>query len=308
MILTASATPYIGRFAPSPTGPLHLGSLYTALASFLDARHRQGRWLLRIDDLDTPRNMPGAASAIIDCLRRFGLQWDGEVYYQREHLEDYSSAITRLHDQQRLYRCICSRKRLANCSERYPGFCRDANHSDREDYALRVKTDDEVLRFEDLIQGPVIESLRSQHGDFIIKRKDGVVAYQLAVVVDDHLQGVNHVVRGYDLLDSTSRQVYLHQLLGYTVPAYMHVPVIVDAEGNKLSKQTYAQAVNESHRSETLFLLLDWLKQNPPESLRRATVAEILDWAVVHWQPARLTAIHRIQSAAESNADDSPAL
>jgi glutamyl-Q tRNA(Asp) synthetase len=291
-----STTPYIGRFAPSPTGPLHLGSLYTALASYLDARNHHGRWLLRIDDLDTPRNVPGAIPAILDCLRRFGLHWDGEVYYQSQHVADYLEAIARLQGRHRLYRCICSRKRLAAHPDVYPGFCRNQQTPDHQEHALRVKTDDEELSFEDRIQGTIRENPARQHGDFIIKRKDGIIAYQLAVVVDDHLQGVNRVVRGFDLMDSTARQAFLHRLLDYPVPEYMHVPIIVDRQGCKLSKQTRAQAVDEDHPAAALILLLDWLKQNPPASLRHAAIGEILDWAIEHWQPQPLKKIHAIQS------------
>ncbi|MDD1622208.1 MAG: tRNA glutamyl-Q(34) synthetase GluQRS [Methylococcaceae bacterium] len=292
-----SVSPYIGRFAPSPTGPLHLGSLYTALASFLDARRHNGRWLLRIDDLDTPRNVPGAVPAILECLRRFNLHWDGEVYYQSQHIDDYFDAVARLQGQIRLYHCVCSRKRLAAYPEVYPGFCRDRQTTDDSEYALRVKTDDETLSFEDRIQGTIRENPALQHGDFIIKRKDGIIAYQLAVVVDDHLQGVNQVVRGFDLLDSTARQVFLHDLLDYPVPEYMHVPIIVDSQGCKLSKQTRAEAVDENDPAATLILLLDWLKQKPPASLRHAAIPDILDWAIENWQPQRLKKIRAIEQA-----------
>lgn len=290
-----NVSPYVGRFAPSPTGPLHLGSLYTALASFLDARQHDGRWLLRIDDLDTPRNMPGAVPAILDCLRRFGLHWDGEVYYQSQHIDDYLDALSRLEGQHRLYRCVCSRKRLAAYGDVYPGVCRDQQYPGDQEYALRVKTDDKELSFGDRIQGTIRENPALQHGDFVVKRKDGIIAYQLAVVVDDHQQGVNRVVRGFDLLDSTGRQMLLHHLLDYPIPEYMHVPIIVDSQGCKLSKQTYAQAVDQNDPAATLILLLEWLNQNPQPSLRRATVAGILEWAIEHWQPQRLKKIRAIE-------------
>lgn len=292
-----SNAPYIGRFAPSPTGPLHLGSLYTALASYLDARRQNGRWLLRIDDLDTPRNMPGAIPAILDCLQRFGLHWDGDIYYQSQHIDDYLGAITRLKHKDSVYACVCSRKRLADFPGVYPGFCRNLQHPDDPQHALRLKTRDEVLCFDDRLQGSICENQARQHGDFIIKRKDGIIAYQLAVVMDDYNQQVNHVVRGFDLLDSTGRQVFLHRLLDIPQPAYMHVPVIVDSQGNKLSKQTYAQAVDESRPAAKLFLLLGWLKQSPPPSLRQASVEDILDWAIAHWQPQALKKIRAIEQA-----------
>ncbi|MGZ4960037.1 MAG: tRNA glutamyl-Q(34) synthetase GluQRS [Methylomonas sp.] len=287
--------PYIGRFAPSPTGPLHLGSLYTALASFLDARHHGGRWLLRIDDLDTPRNMPDAIPKILDCLRRFGLQWDGEIYYQSRHVDDYLDAIARLQRQDRVYACICSRKRLADFPGVYPGFCRGHRYGKDQPHALRVKTDDEALSFDDRVQGAIRENPARHHGDFIIKRKDGIIAYQLAVVVDDHIQQINQVVRGFDLLDSTGRQIWLHRLLDLPLPDYMHVPIIVDSHGNKLSKQTYAQAVDDSRPAATLFLLLGWLQQNPPLSLRQASVEDILAWAIDHWRSDALKKIRAIK-------------
>ncbi|MDD4915132.1 MAG: tRNA glutamyl-Q(34) synthetase GluQRS [Methylococcales bacterium] len=284
---------YIGRFAPSPTGPLHLGSLYTALASFLDARSRQGLWLLRIDDLDAPRNQPGAEQAILDCLKAYGLQWDGEIYYQSRHLTDYEAAINRL--QQHVYGCVCSRKELAAYPDVYPGFCR---HLPRPQiaHALRIKTCNTVTGFTDAVQGEIRRNVALQDGDFIIKRKDGVIAYQLAVVVDDHAQQVNQVVRGYDLLDATPKQIFLQTLLGYPQPAYMHVPVIVDRHGNKLSKQTCAQAVDLHQAATTLHLLLFLLKQNPPPALRTAGVADILDWAIAHWRPGQLVGCPGMES------------
>lgn len=297
MILPKNSPLYIGRFAPSPTGPLHLGSLYTALASYLDARQHGGLWLLRIDDLDTPRNADGAIDTILHCLDRYGLHWDNEVYYQSRHIDDYLHAIDCLHDQHRLYRCVCSRKRLTASPNVYSGFCRTAAHPENSEHALRIKTDDETLCFEDRIQGKISENIASQHGDFIIKRKDGIIAYQLAVVIDDHLQEVNQVVRGYDLLDSTTRQIFLHRLLDYPEPVYMHVPIIVDAEGNKLSKQTCARAVDESNPPATLIQLLKWLKQSPPTALEKATTTQILEWAIAHWQPDQLKAVHSVKDS-----------
>ncbi len=297
LTLSIPTPSYIGRFAPSPTGPLHLGSLYTALASFLDARQHSGRWLLRIDDLDAPRNMPGAIPAILDCLQRFGLHWDGEIYYQSQHVDAYLNAIGHLQQQEKIYACACSRKRLAAFPGVYPGFCRNLRHPDDPQHALRVKTTHEEICFVDRLEGPTRENLARQHGDFIIKRKDGIIAYQLAVVVDDHIQQVNQVVRGFDLLDSTGRQVFLHHLLDYPLPEYMHVPIIVDCHGDKLSKQTCAQAVDISRPAATLFLLLQWLKQNPPDNLRHATVDEMLHWAIAHWQPQSLKKIRAIEQA-----------
>ena len=228
------------------------------------------------------------------CLEGFELDWDGEIYYQSQHIDDYLAAIQALQQQQSLYHCHCSRKQLADHPTLYPGFCRQQPPVNSQDYALRVKTFNQDLVFNDRLQGQISENMAKQHGDFIIQRKDGIIAYQLAVVIDDHLQGVNHVVRGYDLLDSTLKQAYLHQLLGYQLPSYMHVPIVVDQQGQKLSKQTFAQAVGDSNRSQTLWQLLVLLKQNPPQNLATAAVKDILEWAIQHWQPQKLTAISKI--------------
>ncbi|OAI05756.1 glutamyl-Q tRNA(Asp) ligase [Methylomonas methanica] len=283
------SAPYIGRFAPSPTGPLHLGSLYTALASYLDARQHNGLWLLRIDDLDTPRNMSGASDDILDCLQSFGLHWDGEVDYQSQHLDQYEQALVELQNRHALYPCTCSRSSLANSPLIYPGYCRAKAQSTDAPHALRVKSADISIHFIDALQGDITQNLASEHGDFIVKRKDGIIAYQLACVVDDQRQKVNRVVRGYDLLDSTPKQQYLQHLLGYPSPLYMHIPLIVDSEGNKLSKQTRAEAVSPNQAGPTLFLLLTLLKQNPPPDLRLAAIDSILEWAIEHWQTERLT-------------------
>lgn len=288
---------YIGRFAPSPTGPLHLGSLFTALASYLDARAHHGKWLVRIDDLDTPRNRPGAADSILRCLEAYGLQWDGEVYYQSRHLDEYRHYLDELERQQLTYRCVCSRKTLsqyfaaAGRSEEtavYPGICRNKHIPQNLPNAIRIKTDATEIGFTDQLQGWVSQNLAFEQGDFILKRKDGIIAYQFAVVVDDCLQDVNHVVRGCDLLSETPKQIYLQRLLGMPTPEYMHVPVIVDSQGYKLSKQTLATAVGTQSPSLTLFDLLLLLKQNPPNVLNAAKVNEILDWAIDHWKPDAL--------------------
>jgi glutamyl-Q tRNA(Asp) synthetase len=284
---------YIGRFAPSPTGPLHLGSLFTALASYLDARTHHGKWLLRIDDLDTPRNQASSAASILTTLETFGLQWDGEVYYQSQHLEAYSEHLAYLDKNGLTYRCVCSRKTLAeqalcdassNKPSVYPGTCRNKLITETTPHAIRITVDTDVLTFTDGLQGTLNHKLLQEDGDFILKRRDGIIAYQFAVVVDDYLQGVNHVVRGCDLLEETPKQIYLQQLLGFPTPAYLHVPVIVDQHGYKLSKQTLATAVDTKAPNLTLFDLLALLKKNPPDDLFGATVNEMLDWAIANWQ------------------------
>lgn len=236
----------------------------------------------------------GASDAILRCLEGFELDWDGEIYYQSQHIEQYQTAIKQLDQQQALYQCYCSRKQLINNHAIYPGFCRHQAAISKQEFALRIKTYDQTLVFNDLLQGEISENMASQHGDFIIQRKDQIIAYQLAVVIDDHLQGVNHVVRGYDLLESTAKQIYLHQLVNYQPPIYMHVPIIVDQQGQKLSKQSFAQAVEDSNRSQTLWHLLNLLKQHPPQILASGSVKQVLQWAIENWQPQQLSAITSI--------------
>ncbi len=270
---------------------MHLGSLYTALASFLDARSKQGKWLLRIDDLDTPRNVKGAVDSILKTLEAFGLHWDGSVYYQSRQLAIYNDYLDQLEKKHLLYPCICSRKTLesqAAVTDIYPGFCRDKPVPATEPHALRIKTDNRSISFRDELQGLITHKIAEQDGDFILKRKDHIIAYQFAVVIDDTLQAVNHIVRGSDLLHSTPKQIYLQQQFGLTTPSYMHVPVIIDPQGYKLSKQTQAQAVELQTPHKVIFDLLALLKQAPPSELQDVPVAELLDWALAHWNPSLL--------------------
>ena len=276
---------YIGRFAPSPTGPLHLGSLYTALASFLDAKSQHGLWLLRIDDLDTPRNIAGATELILNTLEVFGLHWDGSVVYQSQSIKHYQDALQRLERAQLIYACQCSRKSLATDG---PCYCGEKKLDLTLPHAYRVKITPKTIAFIDQLQGLISEN-RADQTDFVIKRKDQIIAYQFAVVMDDHLQGITHVVRGYDLLASTSKQIYLQQLLGLTTPHYMHVPIIMDAHGFKLSKQTLAEGVDLSKPEQLLYELLGLLRQNPPIALRHASVQEQLSWGIAHWNPQALS-------------------
>jgi glutamyl-Q tRNA(Asp) synthetase len=249
---------------------------------------------LRIDDLDTPRNIPGSVSAILSCLQAFGLQWDGEIYYQSRRLEAYRQALDYLRAADLVYACACSRGQLNLLSAAvYPGYCRDKRLASFGN-ALRVKTGPLEIGCRDALQGAISENLAARRGDFIIKRKDGVIAYQLAVVVDDHAQQVSRVVRGGDLLDSTPKQLYLQNLLDYPHPEYMHVPVIVDANGEKLSKQTRAAAADYRAPGPVLFQLLVLLRQNPPPQLHSAPVAEQLEWAVANWRPQNLKKLSTI--------------
>lgn len=292
---------YIGRFAPSPTGPLHLGSLYAAVASFLQARSQQGKWLVRIDNLDSYRNVSGATDDILATLEAFGLFWDDSVFHQSQQLESYHSAIAQLNQQLLLYPCICTRKALIKYrtqnpdTNTYPEFCRKKQISEDQQHALRVKTENIEISFTDLLQGNITENLRQRHGDFILKRKDQIIAYQLAVVIDDQAQKVTEIVRGIDLLDSTTRQIYLQQKLGLNPQQYMHIPVIVDQQDCKLSKQAFATAVDHNAARAVLFKILNLLKQSPPTELYNAPVEEQLGWAVTHWNPAHLKKVRAIK-------------
>ena len=225
--------PYVGRFAPTPTGPLHFGSLLTAVASYLDARANDGTWHLRIDDLDTPRVIAGAESAILRTLERHGLLWDGPIVRQRERSAAYTAALASPGLSERCFYCTCSRKSLAGQTT-YPGTCR-AIRADPGGAAIRIQAPRGEIAFEDLIQGRYAEQLAETTGDFVVYRRDAITAYQLAVVVDDDAIGVTRVVRGADLLDNTPRQLYLIERLELATPGYAHIPVITEASGAKLA-------------------------------------------------------------------------
>ncbi len=246
---------YVGRFAPSPTGPLHAGSLVAAMASYLDAKVRQGQWLVRMEDIDEARTLRGAAELILDTLLSLGMQWDGEVVVQSKRKALYEAAFDRLSDH--IYACGCTRREIADSrigiaadgAAVYPGLCRHGLAPGKVARAFRLRVPPEAeplecISFEDRWIGTVTQHLASEAGDFVLKRADGFWAYQLAVVVDDAAQGVTHVVRGADLLDSTPRQIYLQRLLHLPTPHYLHVPVVTNAIGEKLSKQTGAQALD----------------------------------------------------------------
>ena len=335
---------YRGRFAPSPTGSLHFGSLAAAVGSYLDARKHHGIWLVRMEDLDTPRCVPGAADDILRTLEAFGLHWDESVIYQSRRSSAYEEALHELQAGGVAYPCCCTRREIADSALHgidgpvYPGTCRDGIPAGREGRAWRVRTDQFLFRhsrlrgndgalsscgiieFDDSLQGGHPDTVRvsgecgsggpaaapaigcfavtchsriAQHleieiGDFVVKRADGLFAYQLAVVVDDAFQGITHVVRGADLLHSTPRQIYLQRLLGFATPAYMHLPIAVNAQGEKLSKQTLAPAVATDDVVSMLIAVLEFLRQQPPAELRQGSVEEVLDWAVANWQPERM--------------------
>ena len=286
---------YRGRFAPSPTGPLHFGSLVAAVASYLQARVNNGEWLVRIEDIDPPREMPGATDAILRALERHGFEFPAPLL-QSSRLEHYDEIITALLDQGLAYRCSCSRKtlqtnpNLGRAGVIYPGTCRTATgDATRQAASVRVRTSNELLTFTDALQGTQKCRLESEIGDYLVRRGDGLVAYQLAVVIDDSYQAISEVVRGTDLLDSTFMQIWLQRCLKLPTPAYMHVPVVTGRDGKKLSKQTGAQELNPDSPVRNILYAFVFLGLNPPESLQEATLAEAWSWGFEHWQPAALT-------------------
>lgn len=286
---------YVGRFAPSPTGPLHFGSLVAAIASYLDARSNQGKWLLRIEDLDRPREVAGAADKMLITLEAFGFEWDGAVMYQSQRDNAYEQALSLLKDRQMVYPCTCTRKEIAGSSAKngiegliYPKTCLKQSIKQKHLIAWRIKTDDIDIVFEDRLQGKIMQNLSKDIGDFILKRADGLFAYQLAVVVDDAAQDISHIVRGSDLLLSTPRQIYLQQLLDLSIPAYIHIPIVTNEFGQKLSKQSLAQPISIANPVESLWRAIDFLNQEPPISLQNDTLSQIWCWAIKHWQPNKI--------------------
>ncbi|MBI5436422.1 MAG: tRNA glutamyl-Q(34) synthetase GluQRS [Nitrosomonadales bacterium] len=323
---------YRGRFAPSPTGPLHFGSLVAALGSYLDAKHHNGTWLVRIEDLDAPRTVKGADDDILRTLEACGLHWDETVIYQSRRTAAYHAAFERLRTGNLLYPCACSRKEVADSALHhgdefvYPGTCRNGLPQGKTARAWRVRTDDQAISFDDALQGGhpdtvrvsgkcgrggpaaapangcfavtcrsrITQHLESEIGDFVVKRADGLFAYQLAVVVDDAAQGITHVVRGADLLTSTTRQIYLQRLLGFATPAYTHLPIAVNAQGEKLGKQTLAAPVDTNNPATTLLRALAFLRQEPPAELSGCDPETILDWASDNWDAGKMNGIRTL--------------
>lgn len=285
---------YRGRFAPSPTGPLHFGSLVAAVGSYLDAKFRHGEWLVRMEDLDPPRVVAGAADDILRTLEAFGLYWDGAVMYQSRRGEAYRAALDQLQRHEVLYPCNCSRREIADSALAasaglvYRGHCRSGMRQERAEHALRVRTGNAPIRFYDRLQGDYLQRLESEVGDFVLRRADGLYAYQLAVVVDDAEQGITDIVRGADILDSTPRQIYLQQLLGVPTPSYLHLPVVVNEQGEKLSKQTLAPPVDKARPVPLLVKVLDFLGQHPPPELEVSDLADFWVWAATHWTVERI--------------------
>jgi len=305
----------IGRFAPSPTGPLHFGSLVAAVASFLDARAAGGRWLVRMEDLDRPRCEPGAADTILHQLDAYGLHWDGAVLHQSQRDEAYAAALDALKESGAAYLCACTRSQLAEAPRNhegetiYPGTCRTGLPAGATARSWRVRVPDVSTRFRDRIHGILEQNLAQEVGDFIVKRADGLFAYQLAVVVDDAFQGITHVVRGADLLWNTPRQIFLQSLLGLARPVYAHVPLVTNAAGQKLSKQTLAPALPTSGQAEVLAQALATLGHPAPSELAKGRPTELLAWANAHWQignvPIRPT-VANLASAPDNLPDPTP--
>lgn len=281
---------YIGRYAPSPTGPLHFGSLVAAVASYLDARSHDGRWLLRMEDLDKPREMPGAADSILRTLEGFGFEWDGEIIYQSRRHDAYQAILERLIAENKVYRCNCSRREVAEIAHAgiegpvYPGFCRQGLSRERNTIAWRFKNDVAHLIFRDQIQGSFDHCMQRDIGDFILKRADGLFAYQLAVVVDDAEQGVTHIVRGADLLNSTSRQILLQYSLRLPSPTYAHIPIAVNKTGEKLSKQTRAEPLRIEQAPAKLTQAMRFLGMEISEDLDKLDIKQIWRWGLEHWE------------------------
>ena len=297
------AMPYIGRFAPSPTGSLHFGSLVAAIASYCDAKANHGQWIVRMEDLDKPREVAGAADNILQQLEHFGFEWVQPIIVQSQRAEHYENALDSLKNKQLVYPCTCTRKEIADSSTTigvdgiiYPKTCLLHETKPNKTAAWRVKTNNSTIQFFDAIQGEISHILSNQVGDFILKRADGLFAYQLAVVVDDAAQGVTHIVRGADLLDSTPRQIYLQQLLAYATPHYVHVPVASNLAGEKLSKQALAKPIDINLSSQSssimikalIFEALSFLGQNPPLAIKNTSLNACWQWAITHWSLANI--------------------
>jgi glutamyl-Q tRNA(Asp) synthetase len=291
----------VGRFAPSPTGALHIGSLVAAVGSFLMARRTGGRWLLRIDDLDTQRQVPGMADDIMRTLESCGLYWDGDVSYQSRHLRAYQQAFAALQNINLVYPCGCTRKDIAMSASAphadddgipYPGTCREGMRVGSVVRSWRIRVADDEISFSDVRKGTVCHKLAATTGDFVLRRGDGEFAYQLAVVVDDYLTGVNQVVRGDDLLTSTPRQIYLQGLLGFPRPEYCHLPLVTAPDGSKLSKRDHLISCRPDRapvRMQMLLLdVLRFLGMVPPSALAECVCETILEWGVANFDPLML--------------------
>lgn len=291
---------YVGRFAPTPSGPLHFGSIIAALASFLESRKNNGKWLLRFDDIDTPRIDDSAYDNIYRALESLHMEWDNQSIYQKNNLPHYQEVIDRLSDLNILYKCHCPRKLIKG--KPYPGTCRNENTHQNKNYALRVKVDDNPVFFVDLIQGKVVQDITAHSGDFIVQRSDRLFSYNLATAIDD-ASGITHVIRGADLLETTPRQIYLQKLLGLKPPIYGHVPIAVNPDGKKLSKQHGAEDVLlHWSPSEVLVKTLQFLGQEIENDLASADTSTIIDWAVENWSLPLVPKVESIMGEYQQDA------
>jgi len=282
-----SAKQYVGRFAPSPTGPLHFGSIIAALGSYLDARSNSGLWFVRIEDVDTVRVRAGSYDAILAGLEVLGLDWDGDVIYQSQRSNTYDSTLTKLQSTNLVYPCFCPRKLVKG--RPYPGTCRDLPTIPQRQHALRIRTNSEPIAFEDIIQGKCSQCIEKETGDFIVFRSDGLHTYHLVSVIDDNRQGITHVVRGADLLDSTPPQIYLGKVLGLKAPCYCHLPVVVDSQGRKYSKQNHAEDILlKTDPVKILVNALRFLGQEPDDKLETGTVEDVLQSGIENWKMSKV--------------------
>jgi len=291
---------YRGRFAPSPTGPLHFGSLIAATASYLQAKQQHGEWLVRIDDIDPPREQAGAAKHILKTLEGFGFEWDKEVFYQSQQQQRYQEIIDELISQKNAYPCSCSRKSILEKIEHtakgaeiiYPGFCRKAPLKKHSKYSIRLRSNSIPIIFTDALQGKQSCNLEKCVGDFILKRKDQLFSYQLATAIDDAEQNISEVVRGTDLLSSTPSQIYIQQKLKLPHPKYCHLPLAINKQGQKLSKQNFAPPLKTNDAVPLLYKTLKFLGQMPPIQLADSSLDDIWRWAILHWQRDRVPKQH----------------
>lgn len=290
---------YRGRFAPTPSGNLHFGSLIAALGSFLEAHTHGGKWFVRIDDLDAQRVQPGSIDHILRTLEGYGLHWDGSVefhnvVYQSERYPTYLEALEKIKALGLVYECVCSRKEIISIAKKgkggaiYSGTCRYLKNQAKDVRSLRVRTDKTNLMWRDQLFGEQNENLEEDIGDFVLWRGDGVCSYHLAVVVDDYAQGITSIVRGQDLMDTTSRQIHIQKILGYPQPDYFHLPTVVNKNGDKLSKQTHAPTLLIQQAPKELINALIFLEQKPPNDLKNEEVSTIIQWAIENWKPKQI--------------------
>jgi glutamyl-Q tRNA(Asp) synthetase len=289
---------YIGRFAPSPSGSLHFGSLIAATASYLCAKSVNGKWLLRIEDIDKFRVKENSISSIIATLESYGYQWDDNILYQSQRSDAYQDALNSLG--KLVYPCTCTRKFLQKQVPArtygyiYPGYCRkQISNPDASQFAMRLRTNNTTIYFDDYLQDRIYQDIETEVGDFIIKRSDNIFSYQLAVVVDDEYQQISEVVRGSDLLDNTPRQLYLQQCLGYQQPSYLHFPTAITPDGKKLSKQNHSPEVDTQQKRQTILKTLNFLGQQAPSIEQFSSLEDIWNWAIKNWDrdkiPAQMT-------------------